>query len=109
MEEIVMLRTMDVAIGLALVCWAVGGQAGDAAAGQGKAAMCFACHGASGVSTLPNYPNLAGQKEQYLIKQLTDFKAGKRTDPSMSSMVSALPEGDVPDIAAYFSSLPAGK
>ena len=49
--------------------------AGDAAAGKAKAAMCAACHGANGISIAPMYPNLAGQKEAYLVKQLKDFKA----------------------------------
>jgi cytochrome c553 len=81
----------------------------DAAAGKTKAMPCTACHGANGVSPLPNYPNLAGQKEQYLLKQLQDFKASKRTDPTMAGMVAALSDTDMQDLAAYFSSLPAGK
>ena len=47
--------------------------AGDAAAGKAKAAMCAACHGANGVSAVPTYPNLAGQKAAYLAKQIKDF------------------------------------
>jgi len=79
--------------------------AGDAAAGKAKSAMCAACHGASGVSALPMYPNLAGQKEAYIIKQLKDFKAGTRKDPVMSSMAAPLSDEDVVNLAAYFSSL----
>ena len=48
--------------------------AGDAAAGKGKSMMCAACHGSAGISAVPMYPNLAGQKEIYLTKQLKDFK-----------------------------------
>src|SRR5688500_15309960 len=94
----------------ALVLWAsYPGLAGDAAAGQSKAMACAACHGANGVSVMPNYPNLAGQKEQYMAKQLQDFKAGRRTDPTMIGMVAALSDKDIQDLTAYFSGLPAGK
>ena len=50
--------------------------AADAAAGKTKAAMCGACHGAEGISSIPMYPNLAGQKSMYIVKQLKDFKTG---------------------------------
>ena len=79
--------------------------AGDAAAGKAKSAMCAACHGAAGVSAMPMYPNLAGQKEAYIVKQLKAFKAGTRKDPVMSSMAAPLSDADVANLAAYFSSL----
>ena len=44
--------------------------AGDAEKGKAKAATCAACHGANGVSAIPMYPNLAGQKEAYLLLSL---------------------------------------
>ena len=79
--------------------------AGDAEAGKGKSMMCAACHGAAGVSMVPTYPNLAGQKEAYLAKQLKDFKSGKRNDPTMKGMVAALSEADMDNLAAYYSSM----
>ena len=79
--------------------------AGDAAAGKGKSMMCAACHGTAGISAVPTYPNLAGQKEAYLVKQLTDFKSGKRNDPTMKGMVAALSPADMADLAAYYASL----
>jgi cytochrome c553 len=79
--------------------------AGDVAAGKAKAAVCAGCHGANGISSAPIYPNLAGQKEQYLIKAITDYKTGKRTDPVMKPMVSGLTDDDIKNLAAYFSSL----
>lgn len=78
---------------------------GDAAKGKTKAAVCAACHGPAGISPTPIWPNLAGQKEQYLIKQLKDFKAGKRKEPTMAPMVAALSDQDIEDLAAYFSGL----
>lgn len=79
--------------------------AGDIAAGKAKAVMCAACHGAAGISAIPSYPNLAGQKEAYLAKQLKDFMSGKRKDPVMSGMAAALTSTDADNLAAYFASL----
>ena len=79
--------------------------AGDAAAGKGKSMMCSACHGAAGISAVPMYPNLAGQKEAYTVKQLQDFKSGKRNDPTMKGMVASLSDADMADLAAYYASL----
>lgn len=79
--------------------------AGDVAAGKAKSAVCAACHGATGVSAVPMYPNLAGQKEVYLTKQLKDFKSGARKDPVMGAMAMPLSDADIANLAAYFSSL----
>ena len=62
--------------------------AGDAAAGQAKAAVCGACHGPDGNSMAPNFPKLAGQGERYLNKQLHDIKSGKRTVLEMTGMLA---------------------
>lgn len=70
-----------------------------------KLAMCAACHGKNGIGTTDLYPNLAGQKKKYLIKQLNDFKSKKRNDPSMAGMVAALTKKDIEALAAYYSSL----
>ena len=79
--------------------------AGDAAAGKAKAAACAGCHGANGVSVAPTYPNLAGQKEAYIVKQLKAFKSKTRTDPTMNAMAAPLSDTDIANLAAYFSSL----
>lgn len=77
---------------------------GDAEAGKAKAAMCGACHGATGLSPAPNYPNLAGQKDAYIAKQLADFKSGARTDMMMAPMAANLSDQDMADLAAFFAS-----
>ena len=77
---------------------------GDATAGQAKAAVCGACHGLDGNSSDPQYPKLAGQSEQYIVHQLTSFKAGTRQNPIMLGMATPLSEQDMHDIGAYFSS-----
>ena len=79
--------------------------AGDATAGKTKAALCAACHGAEGISPNDLWPNLAGQKQGYLIKQMKAFKDGSRKDPMMSPMAGTLSDDDVANVAAYFSGL----
>ncbi len=86
---------------------------GDVEAGKLKAATCNACHGAAGIATLEQYPNLAGQHEKYLIKQLHDFQQGVtsggeqgRPNAVMAGMVSGLSEIDIADLSAYFAQLP---
>ncbi|HVY05691.1 MAG TPA: c-type cytochrome [Burkholderiales bacterium] len=75
----------------------------DAAAGKEKAAVCGACHGADGNSTVPQYPILAGQNARYIYIELRDFKEGRRKDPQMSPMAANLSKKDMLDLAAYFS------
>jgi cytochrome c553 len=77
---------------------------GDATAGQAKAAVCGACHGMDGNSSDAQYPKLAGQSEQYIVRQLTDFKAGKRQNPIMLGMATPLSTQDMHDVGAYFAS-----
>jgi len=79
--------------------------AADIDAGKAKSAVCAACHGAAGISAVPIYPNLAGQKVPYLEKQLKAFRDGTRQDPIMSSMAKPLSDADIANVAAYFGSL----
>ncbi len=69
------------------------------------AASCVGCHGPNGMSSNPLWPNLAGQKEGYLAKQLRAFKDESRIDPMMNAIVQTLSDSDVDAIAKYFSSL----
>jgi cytochrome c553 len=75
----------------------------DAAAGKDKAAVCGACHGVDGNSTVVQYPILAGQTARYIYLQLRDFKEGRRKDPLMSPMAANLSKKDMLDLGAYFS------
>jgi cytochrome c553 len=77
---------------------------GDATAGQAKAAVCGACHGLDGNSSDAQYPKLAGQSEEYIVRQLTDFKSGARQNPIMLGMATPLSSQDMHDIGAYFAS-----
>jgi len=77
---------------------------GDPATGATKAAVCGACHGPDGNALVPMFPNLAGQRSDYIAKQLHDFKAGHRVDPVMAGMVAMLSDQDIADIAVHFES-----
>jgi cytochrome c553 len=79
--------------------------AGDAASGKQKSQSCAACHGADGnTPTGPDFPRLAGQHYDYLLKALRDYKSGSRKNPIMGGQASGLTTQDMADLAAYFSS-----
>ena len=68
---------------------------GFADAKQKATTVCAACHGANGISSSPLWPNLAGQKKDYLAKQLKDFKAGTRKDPVMEPQAKQLADAEI--------------
>ncbi|NVD35884.1 c-type cytochrome [Marinobacter lutaoensis] len=106
LKHVAVAGLMSVAAALPAVA-----SAADAAAGQAKAAVCAACHGQNGQAQIPTYPNLAGQNEQYLVMALKAYKNKERTGGQaviMQSQAAALSDTDIADLAAYFSSLPAG-
>src|SRR5690606_19534194 len=76
---------------------------GDAEAGQGKVAVCAACHGNDGNSIMPNWPNLAGQGESYLLKQLVEIKEGVRVVPEMTAIVANMMDQDMADHTAFYT------
>jgi len=80
------------------------------AVGRGAtlALNCTMCHGAQGMS-MSNAPNLAGQYPEVVIKQLHDYKAGKRSSAIMEALSARLSEQDINDLAAYFASLPKAR
>jgi cytochrome c553 len=82
--------------------------AADVEAGKAKAAVCAACHGSNGISVIPDYPNLAGQKMKYLQSAIKAYRDGERKNAIMSPMATGLTDADVANLAAYFASLPAG-
>lgn len=76
----------------------------DLAKGEASFAMCVACHAADGNSVIAVNPKLAQQHPQYLVKQLQEFKSGKRANPIMAGMAAALSEEDVKNVAYWLSS-----
>lgn len=77
---------------------------GDAAAGQKKASTCAACHGADGNSASGQFPKLAGQSADYIVRELQRFKTGERKNPIMAGMAAGLSEQDMQNVAAWFAS-----
>ena len=77
------------------------------AAGREKAKACAVCHGEKGVSQVADFPKLAGQHQDYLIRALTDYKSGVRKNAIMAGQVANLKRQDIADLAAYYSSLQA--
>jgi len=96
-----------VMLGLSGLLAITSAHAADIEAGKAKTALCLACHGADGNSLNVIWPRLAGQHSSYILKQLRDFKSGKRQDPTMQGMVAALTDEDMVNIAAFYETQPA--
>jgi cytochrome c553 len=79
---------------------------GDAATGKTKATVCGACHGPLGIAPVPLFPNLAGQKAEYLYWRLVAFKRGSKPESPMTAQVANLDDASMRDLAAWFASLP---
>jgi len=76
----------------------------DLAKGEASAAACAACHTNDGSRGSPANPILQGQHPEYLVKQLTEFKAGKRANAIMAGMAATLSESDMKNVAAFYAS-----
>ena len=93
------------ALALAAVGLALPAVGGDVAAGREKAQACASCHGAHGVSVLPNAPNLAGQPEMYLAEQLRFYRSGRRPSEVMGVVARPLSDRDIDDLAAWYAAI----
>jgi len=82
--------------------------AADVGAGRSRSLACQACHGSTGVGTAPDIPNLAAQKEGYLQAQLVAFRSKGRKHELMNAIAEQLSDTDIENLAAFWSSLPAG-
>jgi cytochrome c553 len=65
--------------------------------------VCAACHGSDGNSVITANPKLAGQHPEYLVKQLTEFKSGKRANAVMTGMAAMLSDAEMKEVATYFA------
>jgi cytochrome c553 len=81
-------------------------RAADAKAGQVKAGLCVTCHGAYGLSTMPNAPHLAGQPAIYIEEQLKQYRSGKRANEVMAVMAKPLTDQEIENLAAWYASIP---
>lgn len=109
-----LLSTLTLAAALAVTAYSATAQENKAAAkpdlAKGEASfttLCVACHAPDGNSVIPANPKLAQQHPEYLIKQLQEFKAGKRANPIMLGMASQLSDADMKNIAYWVGSKPA--
>src|SRR6218665_1343926 len=66
--------------------------------------VCAACHTADGSRGSPANPIIQGQHPQYLVKQLAEFKDGKRDSAVMKGIASALSDADMKNVAAFYAS-----
>jgi YVTN family beta-propeller protein len=78
---------------------------GDAALGKSQSVVCQTCHGPGGMSLTDQWPNLAGQKDAYLVEQMKAFREGTRQNTLMSPVAKGLSDDDIENIAAFFSAL----
>ena len=75
-------------------------------AAPAAAQTCAACHGPDGVGILPEYPTIAGQHADYLVRALRDYRSGRRRNAVMNGFAQQLSDADIAAVAAYFSSQP---
>ena len=71
--------------------------------GEREAKYCLSCHGPQGESAHDNWPNLMGQHKDYLVKQLNDYKSGKRQHELMTPIAKTLSEEEINSVAYYYS------
>jgi len=88
------------------------GAAETSAVAQMVAATCAGCHGQDGNGSNPRFPRLAGQQETYLLREMHDYRAGRRQSEIMVPLLSKLAEPDLVNLARYFATqspaLPVG-
>jgi cytochrome c553 len=65
--------------------------------------ICAGCHGADGNSQVSTFPKLAGQQEVYLLRELKDYKSGKRVSEIMAPFMASLTDDDLPHLAAFYA------
>ena len=88
-----------------LCLWSDAATTADAVAGRAKAQACAICHGAIGLSTQPDAPNLAGQPAVFLSSQLRAYRSGERRHEVMNIVAKPLSDDDIDNLAAWFSSV----
>lgn len=96
-----MVRVVRILAALAAVLLSAEGALADSI--EAKARLCASCHGAHGLPSDPSVPIIWGQQSAYILKQLNDYRSGDRSSQIMSSIAESLSEGDLAQMAAYFS------
>lgn len=78
---------------------------GDPLAGKKTVAKCVVCHGRDGIAKTPDAPNLAGQKEAYILRSFAAYKSGERKNEQMSIIAKSVGDAELADIAAYYAAI----
>jgi len=76
---------------------------GDAKAGERESGVCAGCHNIDGNALNPDFPSLAGQPAEYLIKAMKDYRDGHRKDPMMTDVMRNLQDKTIADLAAHYA------
>lgn len=98
-----MIKNMLWAVTCAAVLASGAVQAANPEAGKEKSKTCAACHGPDGNSAAPDFPRLAGQHYDYLVRTLSEYKAGERKNAIMAPQAANLSKRDIEDLAAFYS------
>ena len=101
-------RVLALCVGMAAYAgaWIEPAWAGDAAAGRAVARVtCRACHGEDGKAVLLGAANLSGQEKEYLVAQLRAYRSGSRRHEQMSVIAKSLSDGDIDNVAEWYSSI----
>ena len=99
--------TLISAAALAVVSLSAQAQAAKPDLNKGAALygqVCVACHAADGNSSIPANPKLAQQHPEYLVKQLQEFKSGKRDNAVMKGFAAAMSEEDMRNVSYWLAS-----
>lgn len=88
---------------LLLMLLALTGCGAQSAEKPAKLGLCSACHGESGKAVLPDYPNLCGQNERYLVLALNAYRNGDRNNAQMRSLIGMLNATDIADLSRWYS------
>ncbi len=78
---------------------------GDPLAGKKKVVKCVVCHGRDGIAKIPDAPNLAGQKETYIVRSFAAYKSGERKNEQMSVIAKSVGDAELADLAAYYAAI----
>ena len=79
--------------------------AGDSTAGRTLIVKCQGCHGKDGLAREYWSPNIAGQKQDYLVRSLMAYKAGERKSQNMADALKGLSDEEMANAAAYYAAI----
>ena len=111
MHQVLIKRTVLIALLMSIFPLAIADPAGDIQAGKIKAYTCTGCHGIPGYNNVyPTYkvPKIGGQNYAYLVAAMKAYRNGERDHATMELQASSLNDGDIEEISAYFASLGGG-